>query len=286
MEFKMICVTGATGQLGKAIIENLLQTIQPSKIIAVSRSLDKASSLADRKILVRQGDYNDYDSLVAAFEGVDTLMFISGSEVGQRIAQHRTVIDAAKGANVGRVVYTSIADTEGDSVIIEEHMHTENYLKDSGLNYTILRCNLYADLYISEIKNAIEQGSYRSATGDAGCAFITRNDIARSAASALSGDGHENKVYMLTGPYSVTASDFARIASEISGKEITVEPVTFDGLMEKYREWGLPDEIIPLAVGVEKLISTGGFAEVSKDVELLTGTPATSLDSFAAKALS
>lgn len=281
----MITITGATGSLGGKIIDYLLQIVDAAEITAVARTPAKAINLTQKGITVRQGDYGDYDSLVAAFANTDTLMFISNSDVENRIAQHQNVVNAAQEAGVKYIVYTSFVSVGGGDILATTHEQTEKMIIDSGLAYTFLRYNFYMDMYVVEVEITMKTGAYRSPSGEAGAAFVSRNDVARTAAAVLTSDGHEGQTYDLTGPSTVTPADFAAVATKISGKLVVVEPITWDELAEDYRGRGMAEEWIPLSIMLEKMIATNALAPVSDDIARVTGTPPESFKSFVRKAL-
>jgi len=281
----MIAVTGATGHLGRKIVDELLVRVDVGEIVAVARSPEKASSLASTGVGVRRGDYEDVDSLVAAFEDVDTLMFISNSDIARRAEQHQNVIDAAQRARVGRVVYTSFASIEDDNILAASHRATEKALKDSGLAHTILRDNYYMDMYVVEVEIAMKTGSYRSPSGEAGAAFVGRSDIARAAAVVLTGEVHSGKVYEMTGPAVVKPVDFAAVAAELSGELVVYQPISWEELAEDYRRRGMAEDVVNMSIMLEKVIASNVLAEVSDDIRLLTGQQPESLLSLARKIL-
>lgn len=276
----MIAVTGATGALGRLIISELLKTTTAGQIVAVVRTPEKAADLAAQGVVLRQGDYEDVPGLVTAFAGIDALMFISNSDIERRAIQHQNVVKAAVEAGVGRVVYTSCADLGGDDPLAQSHAATEQVIKDSGLAYTFLRNNFYMDMYVVEVEIAMKLGAYRSPSGDAGAAMVSRSDIARMAAAVLVQDGHTNKAYALTGPAAVTPAEFARVASVLSGRAITVQPISWNDLTADYRGRGMPEEYVGLSVMLEQMIATNALASVSTDIADVTGTPPVSFEAY------
>lgn len=278
----MIAITGATGQLGGLIIENLLQSgTSPSEIIAVARTPQKANDLANKGVKVRHGDYADTASLVTACDGVQVLMFISNTDFASREEQHDNVVAAAKEAGIPHVVYTSVVDFGQPNPLVEGHHRTEQVIKDSGAAWTFLRNNFYMEPYVVEVEIAMKTGTYRTPTaGDVGAAIVSRADIARAAAAVLSTDGHQGVTYNLTGPSQVTPQTFAAVASEISGKEVTHQSITWDELTADYAGRGMPQDMIDLAIWLEQIIAAGGLSMVSDDISRLTGQPATSFSDF------
>ena len=281
----MIVVTGATGRLGRLIIEALLTQTDPSNIAAVVRSPEKATDLATRGISLHQGDYADKASLEAAFTGADALMFISNADIEQRAVQHQNVVDAAAAAGVGRVVYTSVFNVTHENMLAQTHLATEQAIIASGIPYTFLRNSFYMDMYVVEVEIAIQRGAYRSPSGNAGVSLVARRDIARSAAVVLTSDGHAGKAYDMTGPASVTPAVFAETASAISGQPIVYQPITWEELAAEYRQRGMPEAVVSLSIMLEQTIASRAFAGVSNDIEQITGMPAEDFLSFSRRHL-
>jgi len=222
-----IVVTGATGPFGRHAIETLLRDGVPAAdIVAVGR---KGEKIADLGVPTRPADYNDPESLRAAFEGADRLLFVSGSEAGRRVEQHRNVVDAAKAAGVRLIVYTSIvkADTS-DLILAGEHRATEQMIIESGLPYVFLRNSWYLENY--DVGAALERGIV-GAAGDGKISAATRTDLAEAAAAVVAGQGHERRVYELGGePF--TMAELAAAVSRESGRTVTYTDLPED----KYAE--------------------------------------------------
>ena len=279
----MITITGATGQLGSLIIENLLESVDAGEVTAVTRNPAKATKLAEKGVVLRQGDYGDYDSLVSAFADTDVLMFISNTDVKNRMQEHQNVVNAAKKAGVSRIVYTSAALVGEDDMLAKTHENSENMIIESGIPYTFLRNGFYMDAYVVEVEIAMKTGVYRSPSGDAGAAFVSRADIARMAAKTLASDGHEGKVYSLTGAEAVKPVHFAELAARLSGKAVVYQPISWEELAEDYRGRGMPEAYVDMSVMLEQIIATNALSEVSADIEVVTGTPAESFESFVSR---
>ncbi|MCO8276490.1 SDR family oxidoreductase [Actinoplanes sp. TRM 88003] len=267
-----IVITGATGHLGRLTIQSLLaKGVPASEIVGLGRQVDK---IADLGVTVRQVAYEDPEALRAAFEGADKLLFISGSEAGNRLAQHRNVVDAAQAANVGLVVYTSApkADTT-DMKLAAEHKTTEQWIKDTGLPYVFLRNNWYVENY--SVEQALAHGLF-GAAGDGKISGSPRADYAEAAAAVLVGDGHEGKVYELGGE-AFTLTELAAEIARQSGK-----PVTYTDLgEEKFREMlvgvGLPEAFAAILADVDRAASQGALFVPREDLEKLLGRPSTPL---------
>ncbi|MDG4793595.1 SDR family oxidoreductase [Micromonospora sp. WMMD1082] len=244
-----IVVTGATGHLGRLIVTSLLERGVPAaEIVALGRDTGRLADLAGRGVTVRQADYDDPDSLRAALAGAEKLMFVSGSEVGRRVAQHRNVVAAAGEAGVGLIVYTSIAKADTSSLILAtEHRATEQEIVASGLPYVFLRNSWYLENYLPQLPAYLEHGVV-GAAGDGRISAATRADFAEAAAAVLTGDGHTNQVYELGGD-SFTLAELAAEVARQSGREV-----------------GYTD--LPVAAYVEVLVGAGlpqGYAEVLAD---------------------
>lgn len=194
----MIAITGATGQLGQYVIESLMKTVPASQIVAIVRNPAKAQALTAQGITVRQADYGDEAALTSALQGVEKLLLISSSEVGQRAPQHRNVINAAKTAGVKFIAYTSLLHADKSPLgLADEHIETEKMLADSGIVYTLLRNGWYTENYLASAPAALEHGVFIGAAGDGKIASATRADYAAAAARVISEAGHEGKVYEL-----------------------------------------------------------------------------------------
>ena len=273
----MIFLTGATGQLGSLIVDQLLGIVDASQLGVLVRSEEKGAPFAEKGIAVHVGDYEDPASLVAAFQNVDVLLFTSNTDFTRRQAQHEHVTDAAKEAGVGRLVYTSIVATDPETPLVASHLATEEYIKASGVPYTFLRNNFYMDMFVDQVQNAIAQGAYFSPMGaNNGAAFVTREDIARVATAVLTTDGHEGKIYNLTGPEVVTPTVFAEVASAISGKTIPFEQISWDALTQGLQASGMPEQVVQMIMMSTQILDSNILALVSDDVGDVTGTPANS----------
>jgi NAD(P)H dehydrogenase (quinone) len=213
----MIVVTGVTGRLGRIVVEDLLGRVPAGDLAAVARSPEKAADLAGRGVAVRHGDYDDADSLRAAFAGADVLLFVSGSDVtpGVRPRQHAAVVAAAAAAGVGRVVYTSAVHAQDGPGFLADHGVTENLLRDSGVPHTVLRNTFYTEALVDPgLRDAVAAGELRGADGGVPVNFATIRDLGLAASATLTGDGHDGAVYELRGPL-WTVADLARTTGEV-----------------------------------------------------------------------
>lgn len=273
-----VAVTGATGKLGALVIRELLRTTDPGSIVAVVRDPAKAAELAAQGVVVRQAAYTDPDALRAAFTGVDALLFISSSEAGQRVEQHRAVIDAAGAAAVGRVVYTSAPKaTTSTLVLAPEHKFTEEYLTASGLPSTILRNNWYTENYLGQIETARQTGTLVAAAGDGRVASAGRADFAAAAAVVLTESGHEGQVYELGGDHAWDFTELAAALSEIAGTPVTYRPVDVPTLVGILQQVGLDAGTAGFLAQLDDDIAHGALAEVTGELSKLIGRPTTPL---------
>ncbi|MCO1627446.1 NAD(P)H:quinone oxidoreductase, partial [Escherichia coli] len=238
----MIAITGATGQLGHYVIESLMKTVPASQIVAIVRNPAKAQALTAQGITVRQADYGDEAALTSALQGVEKLLLISSSEVGQRAPQHRNVINAAKAAGVKFIAYTSLLHADKSPLgLADEHIETEKMLADSGIVYTLLRNGWYSENYLASAPAALKHGVFIGAAGDGKIASATRADYAAAAARVISEAGHEGKVYELAGDSAWTLTQLAAELTKQSGKQVTYQNLSEADFAAALKSVGLPD---------------------------------------------
>jgi NAD(P)H dehydrogenase (quinone) len=275
-----IVVTGATGHFGRIGVQSLLAKGVPAgQIVATGRNIDR---IADLGVTVKQASYDDLDALKAAFAGADRVLFVSGSEIGKRLTQHRNVVEAAKDAGVGRVVYTSAphADTT-DMELAAEHRATEQMLIESGLPYTFLRNSWYIENY--DVHQALQHGLWGAAR-DGRISGATRADMAEGAVAALVGDGHENKVYEIGGePF--TLAELAAEISRQSGKEVTYTDLSPEKYTEMLVGVGVPEPVAELLADSDRAAAEGALLVPKTDLENLLGRPVTPLSTAIGAAL-
>lgn len=271
-----ILVTGATGQLGRLIIESLLERgATADQIVAGVRDVSKAADLGVRAVHL---DYTDPASIAAALEGVDSVVLVSSSEVGQRVAQHRAVIDAAAAAGIKKFVYTSAPKaTTSDLVLAPEHKATEEAITASGLPAVILRNNWYTENYVNDLATAAETGVLSAGVGDGRVASASRKDFADAAAVVLLEDGHIGEVYELGGDVAWNYSDLAAAFSEITGREVAYVPVTFDEQLAALRGFGLDEGTAGFVAALDAGIRGGALADTDGTLARLIGRPTTPL---------
>ncbi|GAB5073455.1 NAD(P)H:quinone oxidoreductase [Citrobacter sedlakii] len=274
----MIAITGATGQLGHHVIESLLKTVPASQVVAIVRHPAKAATLSQRGITVRQADYSDEAAFTTALQGVEKLLLISSSEVGQRAVQHRNVINAAKTAGVKFIAYTSLLHADRSPLGLHlEHVETEKMLAGSGIPYTLLRNGWYSENYLASAPAALEHGVFIGAAGEGKIASATRADYAAAAARVLSTDGHAGKVYELAGDDAWTLSQLADELSQQSGKHIVYQNLSEADFAAALRGAGLPTELADMLADSDIGASEGGLFDNSRTLSQLIGRPTTTL---------
>ena len=259
----MILITGATGQLGGAVIDFLLKKVQPSEVAALARNMEKAKPIADKGVKVLEANYDDPASLEQAFAGVDRLLFISSSEIGIRDTQHANVVMAAKNTGVGHILYTSFTRTTDDessplNMLAATHILTEKLIKESGLPYTFLRNSLYSDalpLFLGE--KVIETGTVYFPGGEGRSPFASRLNMAEATANVLTSDGHENQAYPFVNSEDYSFGDIAGMLSEITGKTINYVSPSQDEYKEQLTAASVPEPVIGLAIGLGLAMQQG-----------------------------
>jgi len=279
-----LLVTGGSGGLGRRVLELLLEA-KAGNLIATTRKPEKLADLAARGVVVRKADFEDPGSLPDAFAGADRLLLISTDAVdkpGRRIAQHRAALDAAVRAGVKHVIYTSLTAPEPDSPITfaPDHYGTEQALAASQMGWTILRNNVYTEGLIRSLPQAVASGKLVAAAGDGGAAYVTREDCARAAASALAAQGLNRKILDITGPAVVTHSDLARIASDLTGRPVIYTSIPADELRKGMMAAGIPEVFADIMVSFDVARAKGTLAVVSNAVQELTGRAPTSVAAF------
>ncbi|MBS8272178.1 SDR family NAD(P)-dependent oxidoreductase [Thalassospira tepidiphila] len=284
-----VLITGATGQLGSLVVKHLLDRIPASDIAVSVRKPEKAADLAARGIDVRAGDFNDLALMTTAFKGIETALIISAEDDNAtRIKQHRTAVDAAKAAGVKHIVYTGIVDPKADADFTYSaiHLDTENYIRESGLAFTILRNSFYADLLLAGVPHALETGDFGAPAGDAKITYIPRNDLAEAAAVVLAKPAdHVNKTYDLTGTRGVTHTEIAGYIANATGKPIKFVDLPAEVHTGILGSLGLPGHLVEALAGLYVGAKKGDYETVSYDFETLVGRKPQSVENFIQTAL-
>lgn len=282
-----IVVTGATGSLGRLIVDELLRTVPAQEVAVVVRSKEKAADLAARGVEVRVADYDTPETLAGAFLAGDRVLLISANEVGRRVPQHTAVIDAAKAAGVAQLAYTGVlGGPDADFDLAAEHKVTEQLILDSGLPYTFLRNGWYSENYTDNLAPVLEHGAVVSNAGEQGrISSASRVDYAAAAAAVLTGEGHLGRAYELSGDVAWSLPEYAAVLSEATGLEIAYTEVPAATHLEILTGAGLPEGFAAILVDVDRAIGRGRLAGTSGDLARLIGRPTTPIADAVAAAL-
>ncbi len=269
--------------MGRLVVEKLKQKVAADSIVALVRNPAKA---ADLGVEARAVDYTQHEILVASLKGIDKLLLISGNEIGQRLPQHKAVVEAAKQAGVKQITYTSILHADSSPLgLAGEHLGTEVAIKESGLTYTILRNGWYTENYTGSAKGAVGAGAFIGNAGDGKIASAARVDYAEAAAVVLAGEGHENKTYELAGDEAYTLTELAEEISRQTGKDIPYNNLTEAEYAGILKSFGLPDGLAEMLADSDTGASKGGLFDDSHVLSALIGRPTTPLAEVLADAL-
>ncbi|MCQ4968800.1 SDR family oxidoreductase [Atlantibacter hermannii] len=275
----MIAVTGATGQLGQLVINELLTTHNAQDIVAIVRNPAKAQALVQKGGQVREADYGNSAALAQALQGVEKLLLISSSEVGQRAPQHRNIINAAKSAGVQLIAYTSLLHADTSPLGLRaEHIETENDLAQSGIPFVLLRNGWYSENYLASVPAALEHGAFIGSAGDGKIASASRQDYAAAAAKVLSLDNQAGKVYELAGDEAWTLTELAEKLSALTGKSVVYQNLSEADFAAALQNAGLPEGFVRLLADSDVGASKGGLYDDSHQLSRLIGRPTTSID--------
>lgn len=282
-----LLVTGASGHLGRRVLELLLADPRNAgrKLIALTRTPDQLSEFAAKGVELRSASFDEAGSLPQAFYGAERALIISTDALdrpGRRLEQHKNAVRAAKASGVEHVVYTSLTHCEPSSLVTlaPDHWGTEGILRESELPYTVLRNNMYTDYLLMGLPYAVKTGKLVNSYGAGKVSYVTREDCARAAASALSGSFHGRAVLDITGPSAITQAELAAIVGELVGKPVeyvVVDPAT---AVANYVGAGLPSPVAEMLVSFERSAFAGQLAVQSSSVEDLTGSAPISVKQF------
>lgn len=273
-----VVVTGATGHLGCLVVESLLERgYAAGDITATGRNTGKLADLAERGVTVRRADFEDPASLRAAFQGADTVLLVSGAELGKRVAQHRNAIEAAKEVGVGHLVYTSAPQASDTTLILApEHKATEEILVASGLSNTILRNGWYNEISQQDLEQAREHGAFVGSAGEGRTASAARRDLAEAAAVVLTDPApHTGAVYELTGDNAWTKAELAGYMSEVLGREVVYRDLSPEEHRAVLTGAGLDADTAEFVVGLDRNTRDGELALTSGTLAELLGRPTT-----------
>ncbi|AZK45681.1 SDR family oxidoreductase [Paenibacillus lentus] len=271
-----ILVTGATGKLGTKVVNTLLQTVPADQLAVSVRNPEKAEDLRKRGVEVRQGDFDHPNTLDAAFSGIDRLLIISADGDNEtRIRQHGNAVDAAKRAGVKFIAYTSLANArESKNFLAPTHKATEEMILATGIPYSFLRNNWYLENEVSTIQGVLAGAPWVTSAGSGKVGWAAQQDYADAAAAVLTGSGHENTTYELSGKL-LTQEEFAAALGTVIGKQVPVQQVDDVAYGNIMKEAGVPDFVIPMLVEIQKGIREGTLEVESNDFEKLLGRPLT-----------
>ncbi len=268
-----IGITGAAGQLGSLVVDQLKSKTDAANLVALVRSPEKIDDIE-----VRAFDYSKPEGLAAALAGIDHLLLISGSEIGQRIAQHQNVITAAKEAGVKWIVYTSILRADSSTISLAvEHLATEKALKESGIPFTLLRNGWYTENYTMSVPGALEAGALVGSAGEGKISSAARIDLAEAAAVVLTSENHQGKVYELAGDETFTLADLAAEISKQSGRDIPYQNLPEAEYSKILKSVGIPDQFADGLASWDISASKGDLYDDSKTLSQLIGRSTTPL---------
>ena len=282
-----IVVTGATGKLGRLVVESLLRRGVPAgQIVAAGRSTDKIKDLADRGVQVRHIDFDQPETLAAAFRGAVKVLLVSGNELGHRVPQHRNAIDAAKAAGVELLAYTSAPKADTSSLLLAaEHRATEEVLRASGVPFVLLRNSWYFEVYTDQLPTTLQTGAILGSAGTGRISGATRADYAEAAAAVLSGGDHAGAVYELGGDGSFSLAELADEITRQSGTPVTYRDLPLDEYRQTLVGYGIPAEAATVYADIDRGIAAGEVLTTTGDLSRLIGRPTTPLSQAVAVAL-
>lgn len=282
----MIAITGASGQLGRLVIDSLLTSVPAYELVALVRNPASVSDLKDKGINVRQADYTQPDTLITALQGVDKLLLISSSEVGQRLVQHQNVIEAAKETGVSLLAYTSILHADTSPLgLADEHRATEAALADSGIPHVVLRNGWYSENYIASVPAALELGALYGCAGAGKISSASRADYASAAAAVLTQEDQAGNIYELAGDCAYTLAELAAEISVQTGKDIGYVDLPETDFADALLKAGLPAPLASLLANSDTGASQGGLYDDSQTLSKLIGRPTTTIAESVKEAL-
>ncbi|QIX60308.1 SDR family oxidoreductase [Hymenobacter sp. BT18] len=279
----LIAITTATGQLGRLVVEQLKSQVPTDQLVALVRTPAKATDLG---VAVREADYSRPETLAAALAGVDTLLLISSSEIGQRAAQHRNVIEAARQNGVKHIVYTSLLHADVSELsLADEHRATEETLKSAGIPYTLLRNGWYTENYTNSIAGALAGGAFIGSAQEGKISAAARADFAAAAVAVLTSPGHEGKTYELAGDDSFTLAELAAEVSRQTGRDLPYRDLPRADYAAALAGFGLPEGLAQAIAGWDVAAAHGALFDESRQLSRLIGRPTTPLATTVAAAL-
>jgi NAD(P)H dehydrogenase (quinone) len=281
-------ITGATGHFGRHVVESLLDRgVAADNIVATGRTISRIDHLAERGVQTRASDYDDPESLRAAFAGAEKVLLVSGSEVGRRVQQHRNVIKEAVAAGARLLAYTSISNADRTDILLAaDHQATEQILANSGVPFTLLRNNLYIDNYTGQLPTYLEHGAVLGSADDGRLSAATRSDLAEAAAAVLASGDQPDQVYELGGDEAFTYSELAATISEASGRPVVYRDLPVEEYTKVLVGAGLPQSYAAVLADADRGIAEGQLYVTSGDLSRLLGRRTTSMPDAVRAALS
>ena len=274
----MIAITGANGNLGRLAVQGLRDRIPADQIVALVRNPEKALDLLVMGVQVREADYDRPETLVKALEGVEKVLLVSAVVPGKRLGQHKAVIDAAKQVGVRLIAYTSMLRAETSALALaKEHRETEQYLKNSGLEFVLLRNGWYLENDTEALSTALAQGAIIGSSGEGRYSSASRADYAAAAIAVLTQPGHEGKTYELAGDRSFAMHEFAAEVSTQAGQAVVYKNLSAADFAAALRNVGLPEMIVDVVVDASAKAAQGELESASRDLSQLIGRPTTSV---------
>ncbi|ADN02716.1 SDR family oxidoreductase [Spirochaeta thermophila] len=269
-----IGITGAAGHLGRLVARFVLEQVPSRAVRLITRRPEALEGFQEKGVEVVKADFDRPETLEEAFRGVERLLVISTDAIGRRVTQHRHAAEAAKRAGVGLLVYTSSVNNDREFPrFMGEHRATEAILRELGIPHAILRNNLYAEFISGLVAQVGEDGVLELPADGGKVAWVAREDCARAAAVVLTGEGHEGKVYDITGPVPLGFEEVAGLLGEVLDRRVvyrSVEPAVF---RERMAAAGAPGPLVDLMEDLYRGIASGTFDVVSDDVARLVGRP-------------
>lgn len=274
----MIAITGANGNLGRLAVQGLRDRIPADQIVALVRNPEKALDLLAMGVQVREADYDRPETLVKALEGVEKVLLVSAVVPGKRLGQHKAVIDAARQVGVRLIAYTSMLRAETSALALaKEHRETEQYLKNSGLEFVLLRNGWYLENDTEALSTALAQGALIGSSGEGRYSSASRADYAAAAIAVLTQPGHEGKTYELAGDRSFAMHEFAAEVSTQAGQAVVYKNLSAADFAAALRNVGLPEMIVDVVVDASAKAAQGELESASRDLSQLIGRPTTSV---------
>jgi len=282
----MIVVTGATGQLGRLVIDSLLQSVPAKNIVAAVRDPEKAAAFSARGVQVRKADYTQPETLVKAFAGAEKLLLISSNEIGGRVAQHGAVIDAAVRSGVKLIAYTSVLHADSSPLgLATEHQETEALLRSSGLPFVLLRNGWYTENYTASVPAALAHGAVLGSAGEGRIASAARADYAAAAAAVLTAENQAGRVYELAGDTAYTLGEFAAEIARQAGKAVVYKNLPESAYKSALTGFGLPEPVANLLADSDTGASKGALFDEGRQLSSLIRRPTTAMSRSVAAAI-